>query len=290
MSVGKVFDHIRKQVTDETTTSDAITYLPSGFTSVQKALKTLSRLKKHWKIDVIGEGNGYRVLFGDVLEVAVANEHWSDFAEKVLRNKRVSYAGSFEIDLGGYLKEAKEDDIAKAAQAANKALFAIFLKDPIKSAGDNIATWNQMFSFIKYSTGNNVLIRFEAMSRDIKELTKKLDHLYSDDRGMLELLSSTISQQRPLGTFEGFDNAEFLIGSRIESTYNKIPLAYETLVDMSFVPREHIVIQDKEVLDNIEGTAGVRVATNTVFPTGKQFTKKHFQAVKNAIDDSISKE
>ena len=286
MSIHNATERIKKALND-TTTADNITYLPSGFASAKKALKTLSRMKNKWKIEIIGEGNGYHVRFGNVLGFSVANELWEDFAKNVLGDQKIVYSDSFEIDLGRYLMEAKEDDVASASKEVTDALYKVLLKDPIKSAGANIAVWNNLFPKIRYSTGDNVLIKFETMQQDVKALLKKISLVYSDDRGMLELISSTLEQLRPLGTFDGFASTEFFIGTRIESMYQKIPIAYETLVDMSFVPREHVVIKDQDVLDNIAGTPGVRVATNTVFPTGKQFDKKHFQAIKNAIDDSI---
>jgi len=289
MSVGDMIESLRRP-TEETTTSDAITYLPSGFTNVKTALKTLSRMKKHWKINVIGENGNYKVHFDNVLEVSVQGEHWADFMNNILGKKKIVYTGNFEVDLGGYLKEAKDEDISKAGRELHDALYKMLLEDPIKKAGSNIADWNQTFRKIRSSAGDNVLIKFDTMRNDVQALAKKLGNTYSDDRGMLELITSAINQKRPLGTFEGFDQHEFLAGTRIESRYEKVPIAYEALVDMSFIPREHIVIQDQDVLDELQGTKGIKIATNTVFPVDGQFKRKHFEAVKNAIDDSITGE
>ena len=288
MSIGRAVDRINERVS-ETTTSDAIAYLPSGFTNVRKALKTLARMKKHWKIDVVDETDKYKVCFGEgLLEVDVNKEHWADFMAKVLGKKKVVHAGNFEVDLGGYLKEAKDDDIRQASAEFEKSLYRVLMKDPIKQAGENIAIWNKTVQKLKNSTGANVMIKFEDMKNDVKGVTSSVQTIYEEDRGMLELLTSALQQLRPLGTFEPFDKYEYFVGTRIESTWQKIPLAYETFVDMSFVPHEHIVCEEREVLDELQGVKGIRVATNTIFPTGKQFTAKQIKAVRDAIDDTAT--
>ena len=284
MPVNDIIDKLRQ---DETTTSDAIAYIPSGFSTMSRALKTLSRMKKHWKIDIEEGEEQYRVRFDDnVLEVTVVKEHWMDFMQRVL-GVAATPAKAFTLDIGQYLKEAKDEDLGKAGRELHTSLYSMLVKDPIKNAGGNISAWNNTFKHLRHSTGNNVLIRYEKMNDDVRALYNSLRKMYDDDLGTLELLSSALDEQRPLGTFEGFDQKEFLIGTRIESSHEGVPIAYETLVDMTFVPREHIVIQDQDVLDELEGTKGLKIATNTVFPTGKTFSPKHFKAVKDAIDDTI---
>jgi hypothetical protein len=75
---------IREEKVDELTDSSAIAYLPSGFRSVQKALKTLSKMKKDWNVQVI-EQEGRRIVdLEGQLEIVVDNNDWDDFVERKL--------------------------------------------------------------------------------------------------------------------------------------------------------------------------------------------------------------
>jgi hypothetical protein len=290
MSVGKMVDRMN-QIVNETTSSDAIAYLPSGFTSVKNALKTLSRMKKYWKINIVTDSKmmEHLVHFEDALTVRVPQADWQHFKENILKGHKIIFTGAFDVDLGGYLKEAKDEDLATAGQELKSAIMSMVKQQPISQIDQNVQSWKSVFPTIKHNTSDKVLLKYEALDDDVKRLVQGLATTYGDDRGFLELVTSTIAERRPLGTFDIFDNHEFLIGTRIESRYELVPIAYEIFVDMAFVPREHIILTEQDVLDELAGTPGMKVAGNTVFPKGRFFKKKDFENVKVAIDDVTDK-
>jgi hypothetical protein len=262
---------------DEDTTMANITYLPSGLGAVRSAIKTLARKKQDWNIEILENGDGRDVIFEDDFSIHVPKIYWKEF-DSMFRES----LGSGVVNLNGYLIEAMEDDTEELREELRPLLTGMFDSDSCRQLDRSVQQWRSRFGVRTYQKTNS-LVRFEDKQRDIQKLTTKVFDVYGNDKGNLELLLTAIKNGDPLNSFQIFRQKDFLYGARVYSAYSKIPLIFEATVDMAHMLTQSITIDDQDVLDEIQGSRGVKVVKNVVYPVGESFNIRFFRELEDAI-------
>lgn len=272
------------QSVNETTTTANIAYLPSGFVPVRKALATLAKKKKKWNIQILDDlvNESYIVKLEDALSISVKKKDWVSFQENI--KGRIVSGDTYMIDLGGFLNEQNENDLRALFKELEGELYGMLVVPPVSTIDNDISTWLRKFKVTSYQTSDNTLLKYETLEKDMKLLIKSIESSYGDDRGSLEMLISSLEQKRPLGTFDNFDNHEYLIGSSMRSSYGKIVLTFECYVNMSWIISERVIINDDEIADQMEGYPTVKIVNGVMYPKDKTFKASILKALKDEID------
>ena len=274
--INRFVEKIQQEVDEETTTA-SISYLPGAFSSVRSMVRSLSRLKKQWGVDVVEGENGYKVMFEDALVVEVPKESYDEFNRKV-----VKVAGVKMVDLSSVLNEAireiTENKFARLYTAMTK-----YLKGHKNVTGTLAMAEYWMRTFPKTKIVNaeeksaiNVM-NFDVDSRKFIELLKS-----TVDLGTIDMMIDAFEGGRQAPEIEGLSH---LIGVKLESVYNTVPLVLEMYVDSSLKPIQSVYVDDEEVLDEIDQLSQVRAVYRRVFPVGSVFTPGFFGGLKQLIDD-----
>jgi len=284
--IKEIADGIIKRV-QEVTTSANIAYLPSGFTTVKKAIKALAKKKQKWGINIIDDqlSESYVVCFEDALNVKVQKKWWKDFLRRILGKDSVVFTDKFMVDLGGYVKEAQEEQMSDLFKELKQALSGLLVQEPISTIDADIMTWLKYFGRRRYTTSASTMLKYESLDRDLSNLVKQLQTAYKDDRGTIEMIIAAVKERRPLNVFDVFSRYNYLIGSRIYSVREGVGLSFEAYVDMAFVPAESIIVDDKKVASELDDYGIVKVANSVIFPRGKTFRRKYFKLLRGDIDD-----
>jgi hypothetical protein len=64
---------------NETTGSDAVSFIPAHLGVVKAKVADLAKKKKDWKIEILEQDDLREVSFEDSLHIVVPNEHWDSF-------------------------------------------------------------------------------------------------------------------------------------------------------------------------------------------------------------------
>jgi len=278
-----------QQILKETTYSDNIAYLPNGFSSVSQILKNLAGKKKQWKITVHENEDSYEVALENELKVTVPVRYWADFKARVLTDERYN-RDTMVVDLSDTLLETSDDKVDKLYTKLKRGLTNLMNKSPISEVRAHATIWRQLFNVAHYSLAKGTLFRLDSskdLQAGIESTVNRARGHYLEDRGSIEMIISAIDQERPLNTFDVFDEYEILVATRIHSKYSGVDMVYEGGVTMAFVPFERVYLTNTEVQDEIGVYKDVRVAKNVIYPVGKTFDRGFFKNLKASIDDVV---
>jgi hypothetical protein len=289
MSVIKLSERIIERM-NETTTSDAIDFLPTHLGAVQGSLRKLAKKKNKWQLSVLDHQDKYKVRFENMLEINVRKEHWQEFMNSVLGKDSVVFTDIFEIDLSSHLKEGKDKDMAKLFNELETALLKLTITPPVGDMDGDFDLWEKTFGGGSYSTPKTVLLPLNDYLVAIRKLMKELKIVYKDDRGSVEMLIASLGDKRALNSFSIFENYDYLSGITIISNYHGIGVTFEALVDMAFVPSYQISVDDMDAAYELDGEKDIKVVQNRIYPRGKRFPSKVFKQIKDAIDSVGDKE
>jgi len=266
---------------EEMTSMANIAYLPSGFVDVKKALKTLSKQKKDWDLEILEDDEEYNLNFEGGLIITVPKEHWEDF-----NTKFGSPLESGVLCLGSFLSEALDDDIKKLAVEFKSELNKMLGKEPFKTVKQQIVKWIATFPRHGFDTTDDCPIFYHTTSKCIQLLTDRTLRAYGDDRGYLEVLINAIKENQPLNAFEGFKDDSYLYCGIVKSTYENVRMTYETHVNLAFEVDTSIYIDNIDVVDELEADVKtIKAVKNMIYPMGNRFEKRFFKRIKDTIED-----
>jgi len=282
----------RKQLLFETTTMDAITYLPAQVGAVRRAILKLSKEKPEWGIELLETDDGKVLQIENRLKITVPNEHWNDFLSLF---KGEGLKGN-SLNLSKVLEEAIEDDMKELRRELKAALTELFNREEFDTFDNLMDYWRALFGVVSYRTRvgtRGPVVSYERKGKDIQKLYGKLLRSYGEDKGYLEMLINDIKNKRPLSSYDVFKNYDYLYGTKILSEYQKVSLISECSFSMIYVPEQFIYITTNNiyVLDKIEeDIVSVKRVKNKIYPVGESFTYKTFKQLKEVIDDVVSEE
>jgi hypothetical protein len=268
------------------TTMNNISYLPSTLGAVTTAMHGLAKMQQDYDVTFSSDDKGKKVQFGKQLSVSVPHQYWPEFS------KRFKIEKEGQTSLKHLLKEAMDED-QDVLRKQLKTLTVQFFDDKVFNNLDKqINLWRSAFGISK---SYDVDVTVDALTREksIQFLVTKLLANYGNDRGSLELISVALKEKQPLHSFKVFKEFDFLYGTKILSTFRRVNLVYEALIDSSY--QEHLAIQIDpeypEVMDKIRELGTVKVVKNVVYPVNGTFKIAVFEDLKEAIieveDDQI---
>jgi len=281
-----------KQLVEETTggmigpvTSQgnpSVAYLPGGFSTMKNMLKSLSPIKRKWKLEVLESEGNYDLKIEDAIDIKIAKKDYKEFNEKVY-----NVVGQKELNLTGLLNEGR----AEEAQQLHVKIAQI-LKNKITSNSISKQSivlmnyWISLFPNSKFVSINNLAaISLNKINSSIADISKSIQELYSEDVGQLEIILAALEKNQPLNTFEPFSNYEYLMGAKISSVYNGINLELTLLINVAMVPVEYIITSDEDLLNELSAYRTLRVVKGKIYPGNLMFNPGTFENLKKNIDD-----
>lgn len=289
MSVIQLSTKIHEQV-DETTTSDAIAYIPGGLgvmkAATSKILKQKARKKKKWGVTVVEDAmtECVELRFDDHSGIGIRRDAWEEFRQAM--NLPDLTEETVELDLSSYLMEAEREDLAQREKELKNAFYELLVRKPQDTIDYHVAEWLERFGVTEYLANENTLIQYQTLEQDIDKAVGMAIKAYQDDLGTLEQITQALKEGRPITTFEPFQNYQYLIGSKVTSTYKGVVMTLTAYVDMSAVPYEQIKIESDQVADDIDSVSFVKVTDNIVYPKGKTFDEKIFRILQSTIEEN----
>jgi len=269
----------------EATTSANIVFLPSGFTTFQKKLETLARLKNKWQINILERPEGYLVKFGNgELVTLVERGFFGEFCKRFLNSDKY-VSPVMVVDLFQYLKEAIDRGIGSLYDELEEVLEDVLENSKIKDLKKDVESFKFVFEGGVYQPVNAV-IDLGRISESIEGLMAKVKNKYADDRGAIEMLIDSLENGRPITVELDRDN---LAGVVFIANYKGVRVLFEGVITYSWKILENIYIDDKEVAEKLEeeGIAGVKIEGGKLYPERERFIIKDFQRIKDIIKDVL---
>ena len=285
-------DHTRRLV--EATTEDAISYIPAHLGTVKAKIKNLAQEKPEWGIQVLEDQNFKTLQIENRMRIIVPNEHWDNFLQIFDGGK---LEGRSYLNLRTILKEviteAVKDNMKNLRKDLKPALTEMFNERDSRAVDKIASVWKSWFGLQSYRTDRGVkgpIVSCERKTKDIQQLYGKLLREYGKDKGNLEMLLEDIDKNRPLNTYDIFKDHSFLYGTRIQSSYERVTLIFEAMIDTAFNSTQSLYIEDGEVLDEIDDQIReVKRVGNVLYPIGGQFDFNFLRILKEVIEDATSK-
>jgi hypothetical protein len=209
-------------------------------------------------------------------------------AEEALGHKDFKLKSVYESEIKDLsvkeLKEAVEDDMKKLRHDLKIVLNKLFKK--FVKLDDVIDNWLALYHTSSYVTSDKIAVTKEHKEKDIQRIYGELLRVYGDDKGNLELLISTINEERPLNTWDVFKDYEYMYGCRISSRVEGSTLILESSVDFAYHTIQTINFSNPDVGDAIEDESDEikRVGNVLYSPTGL-FSREFFVLLNEIIED-----
>jgi hypothetical protein len=264
-----------------TSGSPSVDYLPGGFSTMKNMMRSLSPVKKKWKLEVLENEKGYNVKIEDAMNIIVPKTAYDEFNTKVYPVK-----GKKELDLTEMINEARSEDIHGLYDRLTHALTVDIRENrQVKRTLVLMNYWLTVFKNSKFlPMSGQVAIQLNTYDKSVRDLINRIQKIHADDIGNLEMLIDTLQEDRPLNAYEPFAEYDYLVGCRIQSEYEGIILILELTVNMAMVPTQSIYIESQEVLDEMQYYRTVKVLRDMMFPVGEMFQPAIFNNVKDVID------
>ena len=271
---------------NETTTGDAISYLPSQVGMISPALKSLLKMKKDWHITFLPTNiDETTVNFEDQLKVNVKKEHLDDFIKNVLKIT-TPVTSDLVVSLGTYLNEAFEDDLTESYDKLREILLNMVSTQPFVTADINFEDWKSKFGRKSFSSPKEILIKMETFRMDVDRLMEKLKGAIGDDKGEIDIISNTAESRGTLNTYPVFKDYKYLFGSIVQSEFQGVDLIYTVEVDMGYRIQESVqIVNDDDLLNEVGAYQGIKVEGNVMYPVGGVFTQRFFRFLQDNIID-----
>jgi hypothetical protein len=267
-----------------TSGNPSVAYLPGQFTSTKNMLRSLSTVKKKWKIEVLETADHqYNVSFENQMNIVVPAFAYAEFNEKVLK-----VAGKCHVDLTEMINEAKAETIHKLYGDLTQVL-AKDLRE-VREVVQTVSLLNFFVLSFKNSQfvpmESKVAIQLHNFDADVKALVKRIQNIYEDDIGNLQMMIKALKSNRSVGQFEPFTEYDYLAGERVSTIYNGINMVLTLTISPALLPTQSLYIESAEVLDEIEALSTVKVSRSIVFPTNGMFDVGVFRGIKDIIDNT----
>jgi len=276
---------------NETTGSDAVSFIPAHLGVVKAKVADLAKKKKDWKIEILEQDEIREVSFEDNLRILVPHEHWESFCSIF----DSAPTNNTYLNLNSLLNETMEEEMQDLRQELRVALAHMYDEADFQKLEKAATTWKWRFGVTSYETkrkGVSVPVTFESRSKDIQKLYDRLVKVYGEDRGNLEMLVEAINKGQPLNTFKVFKGYDYLYATRIRSRYGGIDLFFEALLDNTHQMSQTIYVpKADDLLDKMEEESEeIRRVRSVLYPKGGGFTSRFLRILSDAIEDLDSEE
>lgn len=260
----------------------SVAYLPGGFAHARNVIQALAPIKKKWDVKVLEKDGNHHVMFEDAISFVIPNMQYDEF-----NNKVISVRDKKEVDLAEMINEARSEEIHKLYDRLTHVLTVDIRQNrQVKRTLVLMNYWLTIFRSSKFlPMSGQVAIQLNTYDKSIRALARRIQNIHTDDVGTLEMLIKTIQDDRPLNSFEPFQEYDFLVGCRIQSEYEGVVMIAEFTVNMAMIATNSIYIESQAVLDDLEPYRTVKVVNDMVFPVGEMFKPALFNNIRDIIDD-----
>jgi len=270
-------------VVNETTTEDNVSFVPAQMGVVQHRLKSLSKKKTDWNLEVLEDMNKRAVMFEDQMAFIVPDEHWSVF-QSIFGSEDLK-TGSV-VNLQRFLNESMEDELETLNNEVRPAIINLYESSIFDAADANIRRWMAFFKRSDHVPQSDVLVSFIDKQKQLAAVITGLKKAYGGEKGSLEMLLDALEQKDPLSTFEIFKRRTYLYGAKVSSFYEGVQLYFVSTIDPTYTLQEKVVIRSEGVAEELTVDMGnVRVVRDTIYPIGEQFSSSFFNLLRTALDD-----
>lgn len=254
------YNHLISQIESkiaETTTMDAITYLPSQVGAVKAKIDALAKKKKEWKIEILETEDGYEVQFEDALKVHVPRSFWEEFRNLAGITERVS------LNESKLFEDEKEDQTKHLLKRIEKLIGVFFTRRPFLACSEIYSIWKNRFRGTD-QIHQDAVVNITKVARDQKKLLSTIKKEYGDDVGYLEMLIEAMSQNRGLSAFAGFMGYTYLYGGKSSTRFGVLEVGVTQSLQLTI----KISIKDEELLQEIKNRfPSITVDKNTIYPS-----------------------
>ena len=285
MNYYEIVDHIQKtKPVSETTTMDAVAFLPSHLGVVKADASFLAKKKLDWHIEILEQEDSREVWFEKDYHITVPNEHWDVFCsifDSVPTNNT-------HLNLKSLLNETLEDEMKDLRRELKVSLARLFDSQDFKQMDKSVNSWKWRFPTVAYETKEkaSVAVTHESKKSDIQNLYQRLLESYGEDRGGLEMLTTTLKDNMPLNTFDILKGYDHIFGTRIHSKYEGIDMFFESLLGMDYQLTQSIYTDSDELLGKVEEESDeVKVVKHVIYPKGGVFTFRFMRLLSDIIED-----
>ena len=262
----------------------SIAYLPGGFSSMKNSLRSLSTVKKQWKIDVLEDANNCTVRFENALNVIMPLTAYDEFNTKV-----INVRDNKEVDLQGLInesiQEATEAEVKRLVANVGSKLMTLRNNKSMALASHSMGEWLHTFKSSKIDPVINAPINLLDFNRSIQTLATKAGEVYKDDVGGLEMLVKSLVSGVGLSGQELFNNKDTFAEGKIQSRFGSINMTLHTKVSMEMILEQHIEVDDDRLADDVAALRSVKVSGNKIYPTQSVFQAGFFNTLKKLADD-----
>jgi hypothetical protein len=270
---------------NETTGSDAVSFIPAHLGVVKAKVADLAKKKKDWKIEILEQDDLREVSFEDSLHIVVPNEHWDSFCS-IFDN---SPTNNTYLNLTSLLNETMEEEMKDLRQELRVSLAHMYDSTDFQKLEESATSWKWRFGVSSYVTKRKRIsapVTYENRGKDIQKLYDRLIQVYGEDRGNLEMLVEAVRETTPLNTFKVFKGYDFLYATRIHSRYGGISLYFEATLDNTHQLSQTIYIpKADDLLDKIEEeSVEVKRVRSVLYPKGGAFTSRFLRLLSDTIE------
>jgi len=220
-------------------------------------------------------------------QTASGNPSVSYLPGEFAANKKRKKNKKFIFKRKNKVEEARSEDIHGLYNNLTRALTIDLRDNPqIKKTLILMNYWLTTFKNSRFlPMSGQVAVQLNMYDKSIKNLVNRMQKIYTDDIGNIQMIIKTIQDDRPLNAYEPFAEYDYLVGCRIQSEYEGVILILELTVNMGIVATQSMYIESQDTLDELGSYRTVKVLKDMVFPVGEMFTPSIFNNIKAIIDD-----
>lgn len=281
---------VRNRILNETTGSDAVSFIPAHLGMVKAKVADLAKKKKDWKIEILEQDDIREVNFEDSYRISVPNEHWDSFCsifDSAPTNNKY-------LNLNSLLNETMEEEMQDLRRELRVALSHMYDEAEFRQLNQDSGIWRWRFGVVKYVTKKKISapVTQENKAEDIQKLYGRLLDEFGEDKGNLEMIIEAVNDKSPLNTFDIFKHYDHVYATRVFSRYHGVKLYFEAVIDNTYHLSETIFVpKNRELLDKIqEESREVKVVRTVIYPKGGRFTSRFLRVLSDTIEDLETEE
>ena len=258
-----------------------VSYLPGGFTSIRNILRSLSKLKKQWNLEILEENDNYKVKIEDALNINVPKTAYKEFNSKVFNTSKSI------LDISDIINEDKDQAFNDTFKRVKNLLYNINSFVIVRKMLVLMHTWIRLYPKTGILYNNDISLNLKDLRKDADKVLEDIKLLYSDDLGKLEILLDTLYSGKSLVAIAPFLYKSYFVGIELYSVYQGVKLKFILRLDNSWQLFQYIKVYDS-LVEDLKVNKNVKVVKDNILPVSGQFSVKDLTDIKKELDDLIN--
>lgn len=277
---------------NETTFSGDIAYLPSGFLPIRKRLADLAKHKHDWGIEVLEEGENYRVKIEDALNIIVPKMYWDQFQQEAMfkiESGKFVVESTLEIspnfiDLSPFLRAETPSEIKRELRRTEEAFRTLLNTKRLYIMENEIRNWKNIFGSLNYFTNEKALFNGYTFGKDMKRFVHEVRKKYEDDLGGLQMFTARLEEGN-LNKIKMFEKYNYIVSEKIYSKVHGISMVFEILWDKNFRISENVLTDRGSVLLESSGEIGFCYQNRLILPSRGLFMYEGMKKLRQIVEE-----